>query len=124
MSDQPPQRVRVTGPPRRPRGPVTRPGLDTGTALGSLYVGSLLRAQRSAALRSLLVLALTVGALPLLFHLVPGLTRAHVLGMPLPWLLVGVASYPVLMLIGWRHLRRAERLERDFADLVRGEGEQ
>lgn len=123
MSEQPRARVRVTGPPRHPRRPPTRPGLDTETPLGSLYAGSLVRAQRAAAVRSLLLLVLTVGALPLLFHLVPDLVEVHVLGAPLPWLVVGVATYPVLLLLGWRHLRRTERIERDFADLVRREGD-
>lgn len=121
MSDQPPTRVRVTGPPRHHRRPAARSRLDTETPLGSLYVGSLVRAQRAAAIRTLLLLVLTVGAVPLVFHLAPGLADVELLGAPLPWLVVGVASYPVLFGLGWRHLRRSERIERDFADLVRRE---
>lgn len=123
MSDQPPPRVRVTGPSRRRSRPVPGGPLDAETPLGSLYVGSLLRAQRQQALRVLATLMLSVGALPLVFWLFPGLVDVHVLGVPLPWLLVGVATYPVLLLLGWRHLRRAEQIEQDFLDLVRREGD-
>ena len=71
----PPERVRVTGPPRR-RTPVARTAdIDDETRLGGVYMGSLLREQLRLALGILLVLALTVGLLPLVFHLVPGPRR-------------------------------------------------
>lgn len=124
MSEQsPPPRVRVTGPPRRRTRPTPAGPLDAETPLGSLYVESLMRAQRQQALRVLATLALSVGALPLVFWLFPELVGVQVVGVPLPWLLVGVATYPALLLIGWRHLRRAERIERDFLDLVHREGD-
>lgn len=113
------QRVRVTGPPRRTRAPLPRAtDLDAETQLASLYLGSLLRAQLGLAVRTLTALAVFVGGLPLLFHLVPGLSGAHVLGLPLPWLLLGVAVYPFLVLLGWRYVRRAEQNEADFAELL------
>jgi hypothetical protein len=116
--DPPQQRVRVTGPPRR-RSPGTRTG-DVGaqTQLGEVYLGSLLREQLALALRIIALLALGVGSLPLVFHLWPGLTDVHLLGLPLPWLLLGILVYPVLLLLGWRYVARAERNERDFADLL------
>lgn len=125
MSPEPhdarPPRVRVTGPPR-PRSRSTTPGpLDAETPLGGLYVGSLLRAQRQQALRLLALLVLTIGALPLMFWFFPHLVDVQVAGVPLPWLLVGGATYPVLLGLGWWHLRRAERIEQDFLDLVRQE---
>ena len=33
-------------------------------------------------------------------------------------LLLGILVYPVLVLLGWRYVRSAERNERDFADLM------
>jgi hypothetical protein len=122
VSEPRPARVRVTGPPTRRRRPPPAT-TDAETPLGSLYVGSLVRAQRAAAIRTLALLAATVGALPLVFHLLPGLTGVRLLGVPLAWLVVGVATYPVLLVLGWRHLRRAERVERDYLDLVRPERE-
>ena len=116
-----PTRVRVTGPPRRRAGGVRPAGtreIDAGTELGAVYMRSLLREQRRLAVRVLVVLVLTVGVLPLLFHLVPALGDVRVLGVPVPWLLLGVLVYPWLVLLGWRYVRRAEANERDFAELV------
>ncbi len=118
----PPRRVRVTGPDRRAR-PSPRTGdIDEETQLGGLYLGSLLREQLLLAGRVLGVLAVTVGGLPLLFHVTPGLAGVRVAGMPVAWVLLGVLVYPWLVLLGWRYVRRAERNERDFADLM-GEAE-
>ncbi len=38
--------------------------------------------------------------------------------MPLPWLLLAFAVYPVLLGLGWVYVRAAERNERDFTDVV------
>ncbi|HYF72317.1 MAG TPA: hypothetical protein VD864_05825 [Nocardioides sp.] len=113
-----PERVRVTGPPRR-RTPTARTAdIDDETRLGGVYMGSLLREQLRLALGILAVLTVTVGVLPLAFHLVPGLSGLHVLGIPLAWVLLGVLVYPWLLGLGWVYVRRAERNERDFAELV------
>ena len=113
-----PERVRVTGPDRRAR-PSPRTGdIDEETPLGGVYLGSLLREQLWLALRILGVLALTVGSLPLLFHVAPGLADVRVVGMPVAWLVLGLLVYPWLVLLGWRYVRRAERNERDFAELM------
>ena len=48
----------------------------------------------------------------------PALGRVTVLGVPLPWLLLGALAYPFLVAVGWRYVRGAERNERDFAELV------
>ncbi len=121
MSEQPPPRVRVTGPPRR-RADVVRPAgtreIDAETALGEVFMRSLLREQLFLALRILLALGLTLGMLPLLFHLFPSLGDVRVGQMPLAWLLLGVLAYPWLVVLGWLYIRRAEGHERDFADLV------
>ncbi|WP_139980145.1 hypothetical protein [Nocardioides litoris] len=116
----PQRRVRVTGPDRRaqPR-PRPRTGdIDEETPLGRVYLGSLLRAQLALAARILGLLALTVGSLPLVFHLAPGLDDVRVAGLPLVWLVLGVLVYPWLVLLGWRYVRQAERHEHDFAELV------
>lgn len=120
MSQQPTERVRVTGPSRRQ---VTRPAtrareIDAETPMGAIYMRSLLREQLRLALRILVVLALTAGSLPLLFHLAPGLAEVRLLGVPLAWLLLGVLVYPWLIVLGWVYVRQAEANERDFATLV------
>ena len=44
--------------------------------------------------------------------------EAHLLGLPLPWLLLGVLVYPAMLGLGWFYVRQAERNEHDFTDLV------
>lgn len=118
MTGTPPERVRVSGPSRR-RTPVARTAdIDAETRLGEVYTGSLLREQLRLALGILLLLGLLVGTLPLAFHLWPGLAEIDVLGVPLSWWLLGVLVYPTLLALGWAYVRRAERNERDFAELL------
>ena len=113
-------RVRVTGPDRQARArPQPRTGdIDEETPLGKVYLGSLLREQLLLAARILGLLAVTVGSLPLVFFLAPGLDGVRVAGLPLAWLVLGVLVYPWLVVLGWRYVRRAERNERHFAELV------
>jgi hypothetical protein len=115
------ERVRVTGPPRRRSTTTHRSGtreIDAGTELGHVYMQSLLREQLWLALRILGLLAVTVGILPLAFHLVPGLSEVRLGPVPLSWLLLGVLVYPWLLILGWVYIRRSEANERDFASLV------
>ncbi len=114
----PPRRVRVTGPDRRARATPRTGDIDEETALGQLYLGSLLREQLLLAARILGLLVLSVGSLPLVFFVVPGLDDVRLAGLPLAWLVLGVLVYPWLVLLGWRYVRRAERNERDFAELL------
>lgn len=124
--EAPAERVRVTGPDLRFRPLARTSDIDQQTPLGDVYVRSLLRAQLSLALGILVVLGLTVGALPLLFFLVPSLAEVDVAGVPIAWVVLGVLVYPWLVALGWAYVRRAERNEAHFAELVelRGEPEQ
>jgi hypothetical protein len=115
----PPQRVRVTGPRTgRPRRTSVASEIDAQTAIGEIYMRSLMRSQLRLALGVVAVLVVTVGGLPLLFRIVPGLLTTRFLGIPLPWLLLGAVVYPFLVLLAWFYVRRAERNERSFNDLV------
>lgn len=117
-----PRRVTVTSPRtsavRRPPGRSALRALDEQDLVGELLVRSLVRAQLLLALRLLALLALLLGGLPLLFASVPSTRDVQVLGLPLPWLVLGVLVYPALVLGGLVHLRLAERHERDFTELV------
>lgn len=120
----PPRRVVITSP--RMRAPRRQPQrvateIDAQTRLGQVYMGSLIRAQRRLALVVLGVLAILLLGLPLLFAWIPSVGEMDVLGLPLPWLILGAAVYPVLLCLGWFYVRRAERNERDFAEVVRAE---
>ena len=61
-----------------------------------------------------------LGGLPLLFALVRRCREARVLGLPLPWLLLGVLVYPTLWFAARYYVRQAERNEAEFADVLRG----
>jgi len=116
--------VRVTSPRRdaRRRGERRPPAqeLTEQTGLGEVYLSALLRAQLRLALAVLLVAAAVLGGLPLLFLTVPAVRDAHLGPVPLPWLVVGVLLYPLIVLAARAYVRGAERIEREFADLMRG----
>jgi hypothetical protein len=121
MTDVRPVRVRVTGPRLdRARTTSVASEIDAQSEVGEIYMRSLMRTQLRLALGVVLMLVVSVGGLPLLFDLVPGVRRAQVLGLPLPWLLLGVGVYPVLIGLAWFYVRRAERNEAAFHDMVDG----
>lgn len=88
--------------------------------MGEVYLDSLLLAQLRLSLTILAGVATVLGGLPLLFLAVPASRTALVLGLPLPWLVLGVLVYPVAVVACRLYVRRAERIEADFARLVRG----
>lgn len=119
--DQGARRVVITSP--RTRAPRRQPQrvvseINAQTRLGQVYMGSLMRAQGRLAVLTLFVLAVLLLGLPLLFRLVPSVAAATVFGIPLPWLLLGLIVYPVLLFVGWMYVRQAERNEQDFAEAV------
>jgi hypothetical protein len=114
--------VRVTGPRSgRPRRTSVASEIDAQSTVGEVYMRSLMRSQLRLALQVVVLLAVTIGSLPVLFEAIPGLRDARLLGVPLPWLLVGVCAYPVLVGLAWFYLRRAERNEDAFNDMVAGD---
>jgi hypothetical protein len=118
--------VRVTSPRteaalRRRPSRRRRDELADQTAIGDVLIRSLIRAQLGLGLRVLAVLVGLLGGLPMLFALVPGAGRAEVGGIAVPWLLLGAATFPLLLLLGLVYVRQAERNEREFADLVERE---
>ena len=121
MSETTPRRVRVTSPrtgaARPQRVPAARE-IDAQTLLGEVYMSSLLRSQLRLALLALTTLAVLVGGIPVVFWLLPDLSTVEVLAVPLPWLLLAFAVYPVMFAIGGLYVRAAERNERDFTDVL------
>ncbi|SEG25775.1 hypothetical protein SAMN05216223_10476 [Actinacidiphila yanglinensis] len=99
----------------------TRPAdLHAQPRLGQVYVRSLVRDQLRLALGVLAVLGVVLGGVPAALALIPGLRTAEVFGFRLAWLLLGVVAYPVLVGMAWFHVRHAERVERDFTELLNG----
>jgi hypothetical protein len=113
--------VRVTSPrttARRSSRVTPASAIDAQTRVGEMYMASLLHTQLRLAARVLAVVGVAVAGLPLLFWLVPATVDARLLGVPLPWLLLGGAVYPFLLGCGWVYIRAAERNERAFASVV------
>jgi hypothetical protein len=121
MSEHPAERVRISSPrtigARSRSRRSTAAEIDAQTRLGEVYVQSLMRAQLRLALVIVLALALTLGLLPVVL-LLSTVQHAHLVGVPLPWLVLGLAVYPWLTALAWWYVRRAERNEAAFEDLV------
>ncbi|WP_454199091.1 hypothetical protein [Nocardia sp. Marseille-Q1738] len=95
----------------------TRVEVAEQTEFGEALIGGLIRAQLGLALRLGLVAIAVLCALPVLFGFGP-IGSLEVLGIRLPWLLLGGAVYPLLFLIGRIYVRLAERNEQDFLELA------
>ena len=121
MTDRhPPRRVRVVLADRRPAAlPVLRAAeVAEQTAIGRELVRGLVRAQLAASLRTAALALVLFAPLPALFALVPGTADFRILGVPLIWWVLGLVAYPVLFLLARSHRRHAERIERDFTELL------
>ncbi|TDE00504.1 hypothetical protein [Jiangella asiatica] len=115
------ERVTVTGP-RRGRPPARRRAgtaeIDAQTQLGEVYMRALLRAQLRLSLTVAGVVLGLLALLPLVFAVAPRVSDVDVAGVPLPWLVLGGLVYPVLVAAAWFYVRTAERVERDFGEMV------
>ena len=116
------RRVAVRNP--RGRAALRAPGeralteLAEQTEVGEVLLRSLTRAQLMLAVRIFAVFGFFLLGLPALFATHPGLADYRILGLPLPWLLLGGAVYPMLVLLGLLYVRQAERNERDFVEFI------
>ncbi|MEU6022692.1 DUF485 domain-containing protein [Micromonospora sp. NPDC047134] len=120
-ASSPPRRTRVVLAEvsrRRQRSGGARTELTQQTRVGEALIHGLVRAQLALALQLSAVVMVGLGGLPLLFAVAPSVGGTTVLGINLPWLLLGVLSFPFLVAVGWTYVRLAERNEQDFADLV------
>jgi hypothetical protein len=116
------ERIRITHPRTIAArlGPARPPSreVDELTALGQLYLESLMRSQRRTAFG---VCAVTIGLLLGLAVAVAefaGWREITVFGIQLPWVLIGCAIYPALGGIGYVAVRLLERNERAFVELM------
>jgi hypothetical protein len=111
---------------RNPRGRALQPApgerarteLAEQTEVGEILLRSLTRAQLMLAMRIFAVFGFFLLGLPALFATHPGLADYRIIGLPLPWLLLGGAVYPLLVLLGVLYVRQAERNERDFVEFI------
>lgn len=112
-----PRRQATTRPLPRPRAAE----IDEQTALGQVYVDALVRTQLRLALRFVAAVAGLLAALDVTIRLVPQVHEKSVGPVPLTWAVLGFGVYVVLLLAAWAYLWATERVEREFAALVRGD---
>ncbi len=121
-SSGPGKRVRITSPRRdaRRRGErrTARAEFEAQTAFGAVYLAELVTAQRRLALAVLSGVLTTIAGIPLLLIMAPPMREVTVWWIPLPWLVVGVALYPVVLLAAYVHRRQSERIESDLAEFL------
>ncbi|WP_371829490.1 hypothetical protein [Rhodococcoides yunnanense] len=96
----------------------TRVEVQEQTEVGDAMVRGLVRAQLLLSVRLALLTLAVLFAIPLVSLVVPAFADALVFGIRLPWLVLGVAVYPLLLGVGWVYVRQAERNEHEFVDLV------
>ncbi len=92
--------------------------LEEQTQVGEIFLGALLRRQLSLSLRVAATLVAALGAQPLVAWLWPGYGQLQVFGIPLPWLVLGVGSYPLLIALGLYYVRHAETIDDEFSELL------
>jgi hypothetical protein len=88
------------------------------TSVGEELVRELVRGQLILSLRLMLLVVLVLGAIPLAFVRAPFLGTLTILGLRLPWLVLGFAVYPFFVAVAWSYNRSADRNEQDFAELA------
>ncbi|MCC8247516.1 hypothetical protein [Saccharothrix luteola] len=114
------RRRRVVLADPRGRGRVLRTiiELEEQTSVGEKLIRDLIRTQLRTGLAlgggTLLLLAL----LPLVFYLLPWLGEVELVGVRLPWLMLGLAPFPLCYGVGYAYRRLAERHEHDFVSSV------
>jgi fatty acid desaturase len=102
------------------RGPLPPavPAEDAGTEVDEIYLRSLIRGQARLALLVVAATAVLLGGVAVLGAVWPAFDRTRIAGVPVAWLILGVAVYPLLISLAWLAVREAERNEDDFRSLT------
>jgi hypothetical protein len=121
-TDPAPRRIRITHPRTDaarsvPMRPVSHE-IGEQTPLGEVYMRSLIRSQRRLGVIVCGLVAVCLGGVALLGAFAPHLAKLRMLGLPLPWLVLGIVIYPVLIVLAIYTVHKAERNERDFSELA------
>jgi hypothetical protein len=88
------------------------------TSVGKVLLRRLMWIQLMLSLRLMLLIVVVLVSIPLAFLLVPSLGTTNILGLRLPWLLLGLAVYPFFVAVAWFYNRSADRAEQGFAEWV------
>lgn len=108
--------MRITAPRTPNASPVTA-SLGTGDP-GDLYVRSLIRAQLRVAIVTAAAFAILLAATTTALALVPEVRMATVGGIPIVWIVLGAAVYPVVLLVAVLFVRAADRNEKRYRSLA------
>jgi hypothetical protein len=118
-----PKRVVITGPRRDVHRAPRRSAaddIDQQTVLGAVYLHSLMRSQLLLGVAAVAMVVVPLASMPLLFALWPSLRDLQVGPLPLWWFVLGLLVYPAMLAVAWWYIRRADRNEQQFAELVEG----
>ena len=115
-----PKRQRVVlADPRQPTTSLrARVELEEQTSWGAHLIRDLIKRQMRTGLALGALVLVLLGALPLAFYFSPTFAGLSLVGVPVPWLLLGLLPFPLLLAVGLWYNRLAERHERDFVDLI------
>lgn len=117
-----PQRVVITHPRTSPNRRSSRTSaprdLREHTVRGEVLLAALRRSQLRLAVAIAMLFLSTIGSVPILYAGVPWLRNAAIGPVPILWATLGFIIFPLIVLLGWLHLRATERYEQQFIDLV------
>ncbi len=88
------------------------------SGVGRLLVDSLIRSQLRLGIVVGSGFLLLLCAVPLLLGLFTELNSMLLLGIPAPWIFLGIGIHPVIFVSAWLYSRAADRNEEAFQDLV------
>jgi hypothetical protein len=88
------------------------------TRVGEDLLRQLMRTQLILSIRLMLLTVLVLVGIPLVFVRAPSLGTLTILGLRLPWLLLGFAVYPFFVAVAWSYNRSTDRTEHDFAEMA------
>ena len=117
-----PHRVIITHPRTASRRRSSRTSaqrdLAEHTVRGEVLLASLRRSQLRLALSIAAVFVVTLALVPLSYAAVPALHDVMLMGVPVLWMILGFGVFPLIILLGWIHVRVTERYEQQFTDLI------
>lgn len=116
------QRVVITHPRTSTRRRSSRTSaprdLREHTVRGEVLLAALRRSQLRLAVAIAVLFLSTIGSVPILYAGVPWLRQASIGPVPILWVTLGFIIFPLIVLLGWLHIRATERYEQQFIDLV------
>jgi TRAP-type C4-dicarboxylate transport system permease small subunit len=116
------RRVVITHPRtstrRRPSRTSAPRDLREHTFRGEVLLAALRRSQLRLAMAIASVFLMAVGGIPVVYASADWVRATRVGPIPLIWLTLGILVFPLVIWLGWLHIRATERYEQQFIDLI------